>query len=372
MCRGTDFAGAEGERGAASPSLLTFVIGTGRCGSTMLSRILHMHPAVLSLSEFWNMFRDAEGHDVPTHEISGLEFWQRITAPDTFQDGLELAGIPYDESPYPADRGRFDPATGVPAVSRVLAQLTDDPDGLYDKLASVVPAWPIRSGTAQSRALFAALAGMLGRAVVVERSGGSGNLMPMLRAQLPNARFVFLHRDGPDSALSMSRHPAFRRSAMLAVAEAVRDGWSSMPAEMFTEEIREATQEDFDGLASPPFDRERFQAYPLPPALFGGIWSSLTRTGTSEFFQIARDGWTTMRYERILADPRTELSRLASFIGVAAEPGWLDRATAFVDTGCAGRAAHRLHPGDLPALRAACVTGTRAFDLVEAEAGSGL
>ena len=30
----------------------TFVVGTGRCGSTMLSNMLREHPKVLSLSEF--------------------------------------------------------------------------------------------------------------------------------------------------------------------------------------------------------------------------------------------------------------------------------------------------------------------------------
>ena len=30
----------------------TFIVGTGRCGSTMLSNMLREHPKVLSLSEF--------------------------------------------------------------------------------------------------------------------------------------------------------------------------------------------------------------------------------------------------------------------------------------------------------------------------------
>jgi hypothetical protein len=371
VCRGADFDGTE-RGGGASQLPLTFVIGTGRCGSTMLSRMLHMHPQVLSLSEFWNAFRGTEGRDVPVHEMSGLEFWQRITAPVARTDGFEVAGIPHGEFLYPADRGRFDPATGVPALSRVLAELTDDPDGLYDKLASLVPGWPVRSVAAQCRALFAALAGMCGRAVVVERTGGSAPLMPMLRQQFPGARFVYLHRDGPDSALSMSRHAGFRLIAMRAIAEEVRNGSFSVPAEMLSEEIREARPEDFDGLVAPPFDRERFQAYSLPPALFGWLWSTSTRAGTSEILQVARDRWTTMRYERILADPRTELSGLAGFIGVAAESGWLDRVAEFVDAGRAGRAPNRLHPSDLAALRTVCAAGTRAFDLLEAEAGSGL
>ena len=38
---------------------LTFVVGTGRCGSTLLSRLLRGHPDVLSMSEFFSTLRIA-------------------------------------------------------------------------------------------------------------------------------------------------------------------------------------------------------------------------------------------------------------------------------------------------------------------------
>ena len=38
---------------------LTFVVGTGRCGSTLLSRLLREHPDVLSMSEFFSTPRIA-------------------------------------------------------------------------------------------------------------------------------------------------------------------------------------------------------------------------------------------------------------------------------------------------------------------------
>ncbi|HEY1618748.1 MAG TPA: hypothetical protein VGG25_14090 [Streptosporangiaceae bacterium] len=52
-----------------------------------------------------------------------------------------------------------------------LSLLSDDPDGLLDVLAAELPGWPRRSAAGQYRALFAFLAGYLGRPVVVERSG---------------------------------------------------------------------------------------------------------------------------------------------------------------------------------------------------------
>jgi hypothetical protein len=279
----------------------------------------------------------------------------------------ECAGIPHDEYVYPAGHGRFDPVTGVPAICRVLAQLTGDPDALHDALAAEVPGWPRRPLAEHCRALFAGLAARFGRTAIVERTGTSSNLMPVLRQQFPEARYVFLHRDGPDSALSMSRHPGFRVVVMLAVAEAVASPSSSMPAEMLPAEIRAAGLGDFAGLIAPPFDAERFMTYPLPPAIFGWVWSSMTRMGTSEIREVPHDRWMTMRYERLVRYTRAELSRLAGFIGVPADPGWLDWASGFVDAARPGQAAARLHPSEIAGLRAACASGTRAFELLESE-----
>ena len=40
-----------------------FIVGTGRCGSTLLSRMLACHPAVCSIFEFFNgLDFDGDGH----------------------------------------------------------------------------------------------------------------------------------------------------------------------------------------------------------------------------------------------------------------------------------------------------------------------
>ena len=98
-----------------------------------------------------------------------------------------------------------------------------DPDWLFDELAAEVPRWPRRPAAAQYQDLFGYLAKTLGRPVVVERSASSLHLIPLLHAQFPAARFVHLHRDGPDCALSMSRHPAFRREILALGAVRVRE-----------------------------------------------------------------------------------------------------------------------------------------------------
>src|SRR5438105_15245102 len=95
---------------------LTIVVGTGRCGSTMLTHMLRTHPEILSIGEFWNCFLDTEGF-IPSHDMNGEEFWRRLTTPAASYDGLVLAGIKQDDhlAPFPS---RFDYIAGMPPLCR--------------------------------------------------------------------------------------------------------------------------------------------------------------------------------------------------------------------------------------------------------------
>jgi hypothetical protein len=257
----------------------------------------------------------------------------------------------------------------MPPLYRVMARLNEaeeSPDQLFDELAQVVSGWPRRSVADHCRALFAKLADGLGRPIIFERSGASLADMTLLHEMFPEARFVLLHRDGPDTALSMSRYPTFRLWAIKKLAAFV-SGASPEQLEALPPGIRATSPEEFKALTEPPFDKERFLGFPVPLSFYGWLWSNMTRTGTREIRNVRRDRWTTFRYELLLKNPRTELARLTAFIGAPVDEQWLDRACPLVDPGRMGAAAAKLHPGELAALRAACASGTRAFDLLEAE-----
>lgn len=342
---------------------LTFVVGTSRCGSTMLSDMLGRHPEVLSISEFWNIFLETEGC-IPTHEMTGEEFWERIAKAAPLYDGLVRAGIKRDEKIFPS---RFNYDTGMPSFCRILAwSISEAPDPLFDSLAEEASRWPRQSVAQHCRALFAVTAAKLGRQVIVERTGGSLFHINLLLEQFPEARFVFLHRDGPDTVLSMSRYPTVRLTALRELAASLA---SSSPAEleMVPAQLKSRSLDDFDGITEPPYDKRRFQAFPIPLSYYAGMWSTMTRLGTREIRVVPRDRRMTLRYERILQETRTELSRLAEFIGISDDQQWLDWAADFANPGRIGSAAAKLHPMDLADLRTACTAGNRAFDLLEAE-----
>lgn len=339
---------------------LTFIVSTGRCGSTMLSRILHRHPGVLSLSEFISTVQVSTGGlEIPAHEMTGEELWSLLAAPVPSLDMLVPAGLKTAEMCYPYGRGRFDPASGVPGICDfTLPNLTEDPDGLFDKLAAEVQTWPRRPAVAQYRALFAYLAALLGRPVVVERSGGSLPAARQLRRLFPDARFVHMYRDGPDCALSMSRFPPSR---MMYFAEAAVRA-TGLPPGLPPDAVRAALPEEFHGLFFPPLDGPRLMTRPVPADYFGRWWSAMIQAGVAELNKLPDDAWMSLRYEDLVAgDPEPELVRLADFLQIEAAPRWLTAARGLITSGNTGTAAAALDRAALAALERACEPGTRAL-----------
>lgn len=350
---------------------LTFVVGTGRCGSTALSEILHQHPEVLSLSELFSMLKGSlRRKEIPSHDMDGPELWRMLTIPDGFADARIRDGLTTVEMGYPYGRGRFDPATGIPRICHnMLAMLSDDPDALFDLMEAEILTWPARPAGDQYREVFGFLARSLGRRAVVERSGASLTIVQALHEQFPEARFVHMYRDGLDCALSMSRHPVFRLAGFINEAGRAAGllglgSWEKIEAEVQRLHEAGALDQDYTGLLMWPFDAKRYMSYKLPVTFFGELWSSLICEGVAELSQLPPGTWTGLRYEDLLREPDQELGRLAGFIGTEAPRDWLDNARSRLGTP-RSTAASQLADSERTALRAACEPGIRA--LAEAE-----
>lgn len=350
---------------------LTFVVGTGRCGSTMLSEILRLHPDVLSVSEFFALLKAAaRSRDFPTEVMDGASLWAMIAAPFPLLDALIEAGVRSSEMVYPYGTGRFTAGAGVPGICHhLLPRLTDDPDALYDKLSAEVPTWPLRPAAAHYRALFGYLAGIFGRQTVVERSATSLHLIPAMHEHFPEARFVHIYRDGPDCALSMSKHPMFRREMMqIAAIQAVRKMGFEVTSQ---EQLRARLPEEFRGLIFPPYDAKRFMSLAIPPKAFAQMyWAPMIREGVSALADLPGDSWIALKYEDLLADQQGQLRRLAQFVGVSAPEPWLELAGELIDPGRAGSAAARLDSTTLAELRAVCEPATQAVVAAGHHSGS--
>ncbi|NLU69001.1 sulfotransferase [Streptomyces sp. HNM0574] len=344
--------------GTAGPAP-AFVVGTGRSGSTALSRVLRAHPQVLSLNE---LFACMPGEALRGPALGGPEFWRFLREPNALFDSMIRSGAPLPEFLYNRLTGTRYSAhtTGIPALSLMtLPHLTDEPDALLDALEPVVTAWPVRPPAAHWAALFAELADRLGgRRVAVERSGYSLGRVATLHAAFPEARFVHLYRDGPDCALSMSRHPGYRMIALQRDILA-RCGLDS-PSELTPEHVA-GLPEDLAALLRPEFDPALVLERPMPVAEFGALWSELVAEGTEALRAVPAPLRTGLGYERLLESPHDELARLAVFVGVDPVPQWLEAGADHLDgTGRRGSAL-RLDPAELELLRERCAPGVRAL-----------
>jgi hypothetical protein len=320
----------------------------------MLSRILHHHPEVLSLSEFLGLFVMDDGYigTVPVGDLDGQQFWNVLARIDRFTDAVAQGGIEIPEL-LPVLRRWGGGTDGLPQVANVLAALTDQPRQLFDRLAQEVPTWPRRRAADQFRALFDWLSRDLGRPYVVERTGLSLLHLPVLRKEFPEARYVHIHRDGPDCAVSMSRTPVFRLAVLRAIA-AKRFSAARGRAE------RAAVRAEFAGLAAPPYDVDRIFGYDVPVSAFGEMWSTWICEGMPELAKIEQGRLLTLRYEDLLTDPDTGFAALGEFIGVEVTDEWLTGARRFVEPARMG-AAGRLPAAQQAELRDACEPGMRAL-----------
>jgi hypothetical protein len=336
---------------------LTFVIGTGRSGSTALSRILNAHPEVLSLNEYMASVGDAA---FPEGSMSGREFWEALFRPTPYFASMIRSGLLMPEFLYTRRPGRYTArSTGIPALSlMVLPHLTDDPDGLLDEIRAAVVGWPERSAPEHHEALFELLCARFGRTAVVERSGYSTGWAPGLRAAFPYAKFVHLFRDGPDCALSMSRHPGYRTITLMREIRE-RTGVESF-GDLTDEQVR-SLPPDLAPLLDERFDPALVRERDFPLRRFGALWSELVSQGTQFLDGLPAAQRMTLAYEDLLDSPRQELTRLAAFVGVEPSAQWMDSACAQLDGSRRGSAKKQLTAAELDELGESCAPGTRVL-----------
>lgn len=279
-----------------------FVVGTGRCGSTLLSDIVRADSDLLSLSELFTVLGGRALFDAG--ELDGAEFWELLNRPFSDLERLMRFGLRIGEIERPRARRGLSPPTGsMPPL--LLATLPDASDDALEPLHTEIG----RALCGRSRgpiawhldALIAWLRARLGRACVVERSGGSLLYLDKLIEGWPHAKFVHIVRDGCDTALSMRNHPYYR---VLVARQLRRD--ERLPVEHCLDT-------------------------PVPLERYGALWSTMIMRGLAQLERLPRQRVLTLRYEALLADHAAELFRLAQFIGrPSAYADWIEAAAVLV------------------------------------------
>ncbi len=309
-----------------------FVVGTGRCGSTLLSLMLGVHRHVVSIHEFFSGL-DWGGRfqpgNVPADKLVAL-----LVAQQPVATAVLARGHSPDEVQYPIDRPgmRFRRGDPIPwLLVAMLPRLTPDPDALFDEFIAYASTRPEQPLAEHYRQLFAWVARRFGRRVWIERGGGALDFLGDLASLYPNAKFVHIHRDGGEAALSLRAHPFFRMAIALVY-----------------------------GLFPTGRDPEAATTYVIdhPPPLWaaGRFWSDQVLHGFRALPKLDRAQYLEVRFEDLIAHPASVLEPIAAFFELPPDDGFVSHGTALI-RGVPPARGTALSPAEREELASACRPG---------------
>lgn len=259
--------------------MVVFVLGTGRCGSTLVQEVLAKHPGTGYL----------------------LNVEDRLPA---LRLGRAAAAL-YRRLPPEASRKgrlRLAPTEGYRALAAQVSPVLAEPT--RDLVAEDATPWLV----SRTREYFDTAAARHGAPVFLHKFTGwprSGFLSQVW----PQARFIHVVRDGRAVANSLLQMPWWR-------------GYTG------------------DGLGSaamlPEHYRERWEAEGRSFPLLAGLeWAMLMDSFADARAKAVEGHWLELRYEDVVADPQHAFGRALEFCGLPASPAF-DRALARYEFG-AGR-----------------------------------
>jgi len=314
----------------------TFVVGTGRCGSTMLSNMLREHPDILSISEFFSCVADFGFRLEQTFtqkEIDGQEFWNIISAIAPVTNLAIAHDVAAKEVIYPfnSSQSRFNAQTGVPTISHIcLPHITSDYDEFFDEVREYVIIQPPTKLGIHYQNLFDWLQKRFNKNLWIERSGGSISYVEHFANLFPNARFVHIVRDGRAAALSMSKHLSFRICLLgIRISRYLEinpyENSDRTNIDRLPEELKKFLPENFDRLS--------FLDYEMPLEKWGEVWSRQITNGLEKINQIENDRLLTIVYDDLIKNPQDSLQKLLAFLGKEfVDESWIEKAASIVKT----------------------------------------
>jgi hypothetical protein len=331
-----------------------FIVGSGRCGSTLLSRMLACHPQVASLFEYFNGIDI--GRRFAAEPVSGKQLAELVAAEQPFVTAVLRRGYDVAEIVYPFGKGgRFRREDALPWILvSMLPRLSDDPDALFDAAMAFLREQPEQPAAQHHLAFFDWLARHTGRALWIERSGSSIDYLAELHRAYPDAHFLHLHRDGPETALSMREHHAYRLPISILYQAPVDSG----------ETLAELGPLDLQAPPSGSDPISRILASRPPAVYFGRYWNDQILHGYEVLPEIDPGRLMSVRFEDLVARPAEALDRIAGFFALPTAPGFVERGAALVRGMPPGRL-DGLSSDEREALVSACRPGMQRLGRVQ-------
>jgi hypothetical protein len=253
--------------------MLGFVIGTGRCGSTLVQEVLARHPQVGFVSNL--------DDKLPILDLGGRwnNFLLRRAAPRDPRLG------PFEDRPRLLERGRLRvaPSEGWQVLERQVSPILATPN--RDLVASDATPWL----EARLRGFFQRRMAAQRRPVFLHHVTGWPRA-GLLHAVFPQARFIHVLRDGRAVANSWLQ----------------TSWWTGYqgPSRWYLGPLPERYATEWEA-AGPSF------------VLLAGLgWKLLLDAFEAAHAAIPSSQWLEVRYEDLLADPRGQIAVMLDFLGL--------------------------------------------------------
>lgn len=310
-----------------------FIVGTGRCGSTILSRMIDQHPKVAVLSElfvsldFHRKFGErplggSELVDILHCGLASTGEFKKIAA------HLATPEIGFDADAAPIDPSQYRDGVLPDLILLPLPHLFEDPPAVFEELLQFAGEQPVRPLSSQYLVLFDWITRRAGKAVWIERSGGTIAHLPELIELFPDAKFLHLHRNPFDAAMSMQAHNHFRLRAFkhygLKTADAI--AWSDL--------------DEGDLNSDPPMSPrlESIFEHPVPLEHFLRDWSDSILRGMKAVKNLSPRQYSEITFEQLMSDPGTALNTIADFFELPPGGDWIHSARSLLSPGQAAHA----------------------------------
>lgn len=306
----------------------TFIISTGRCGSTALTEALNSHTSLLGLSEF---FVAMQPEAFRPGELDGPELERVLCAPRPLAAFMFRHGLFTREMRCDPNDVRLGEQGCPPLMITTLPSCTARPEDLHESLRTWCRSCPPAPLASHYRDVFDWLCTQTRASWWFERSGGSASFTSALVEFFPGARFLHLYRSGRECIQSMSRHHAYR---LAAIDYLFHRHCGVRPFAAFGARPVRPVPDWLARLHPLHFSRSYYDEFEIPAETFATLWTAAILAATRELRSLPAERVLNIRYEDLVECPRRKLSRAFSFVtqGTEADEGWLESAARALST----------------------------------------
>lgn len=261
------------------------IVGTGRCGTSLLRQLFNSHP---------NVFVFGETHWIPKM--------------------FEFFGT-----------GEADANTLIEIIQHTYHETGNPVTALDEQLLNSVLERTQTTTTVQEfcNALAMSFAERDNKQYWADKTPDYGPYMHMLSQLWPNCKFVHIIRNGLETAVSMSRHHGFQW--MVATGER---WWVPASFNYYYQAAPKTIK---------PFEN------------FLDLWYWRLQRIRNEATRLPVHNYMEVRFDELLENPSQTLSNIARFVDLPVEHAWLSKATATVDPSSTKSNAHDFDGLVLPA-----------------------